>query len=106
MFDYRHGEAIGLVRAQHGKHTNAGLVIMDTPPAGYSGGSGYVRTMVRDVDGKAQIVLYDAKAKPRLRFTVPKSGHPAIEFLDASGKVTARFPRTMVPQGVRWNNCP
>lgn len=41
----------------------------------------------------AAVVLSDSAGHPRLRLTVTSAGQAAIEFLDASGKVTARLPR-------------
>jgi hypothetical protein len=86
VFDYNCGEAIALAKQQHGKHTNAELIAMD--PGGTGCADGPERIKVQTVDGKAQIVLNDAKGRSRLRFIVPKSGKPAIEFLNAKGAVT------------------
>ena len=40
----------------------------------------------------ARVSLSDANGKPRLNLTVDATGNPRIEFLDESGKVTARVP--------------
>jgi len=42
--------------------------------------------------GAATIVLSDAQGKPRLRLAVDADGNPRLEFLDETGKVTARIP--------------
>lgn len=43
-------------------------------------------------DQAATVSLADADGKARLNLTVDAAGNPRIEFLDASGKVTARLP--------------
>lgn len=92
VFDYNRAEAIALVKAQHGKDANAGLYVMAPPPAtGQLGIDGKMRIKVQTVNGKAQIVLNDVHGRPRLRLTVPKSGNPSIELLDADGKVARRI---------------
>lgn len=50
--------------------------------------------MGRTVARAAQLDLHDPNGKPRLRLRVDSLGAPSLEFLDASGKVTARFPET------------
>jgi hypothetical protein len=37
-------------------------------------------------------MLADLKGRPRLRLVVDSLGAPKIEFLDASGRVTAHLP--------------
>jgi hypothetical protein len=46
----------------------------------------------RDSSKAAVINLSDPDGKPRLRLKVDASGEPSLEFLDADGKVIARFP--------------
>jgi hypothetical protein len=91
VFDYNHGDGIGLIRRQRPGHTEAGLDILDPPPAGEFGHGGNPRVQVQVVNGDSQIVLRDAKGAPRLRFSVSKNGDPEIEFLDSNGKVTRQI---------------
>lgn len=42
----------------------------------------------RDFDDASKLVLRDGQGRPRLRLTVESSGVAAIQFLDASGRVT------------------
>lgn len=92
VFDYNRAEAIALVKAQHGKDADAGLYVMAPPPAtGELGIDGKMRIKVQTVNGNAQIILNDTKGRPRLRLSVPKSGSPSIELLDAGGKITRKI---------------
>jgi hypothetical protein len=47
----------------------------------------------KNADRAALVSLADANGKPRLTLTVDPNGNPRIEFLDESGKVTARVPQ-------------
>lgn len=47
----------------------------------------------RDPARNAVINLSDPNGKPRLRLKVDSLGTPSLEFLDAAGTVTARFPQ-------------
>jgi hypothetical protein len=44
-------------------------------------------------DRSSTVVLSDPQGKPRLTLTVDANGNPRIEFLDETGKVTARLPQ-------------
>lgn len=46
----------------------------------------------KERDRAASIVLSDPRGKPRLRLAVDSAGAARIEFLDAEGKVTNRYP--------------
>jgi hypothetical protein len=46
----------------------------------------------KNSDRSAAIVLADSEGKPRLNLRVDATGQASIEFLDADGKVTERFP--------------
>ncbi|HSA57433.1 MAG TPA: hypothetical protein VLE53_17105 [Gemmatimonadaceae bacterium] len=46
----------------------------------------------RDVNRAAVVTLSDPSGRPRLRLMVDSSGTAGLEFLDASGTVTARLP--------------
>lgn len=46
----------------------------------------------KNADKAASVVLADDQGRPRLTLTVDPSGNPRIEFLDETGKVTARVP--------------
>ena len=46
----------------------------------------------RDQSKAAVVNLSDPNGKPRLRLTVDSLGAPSMEFLDATGRVTARLP--------------
>lgn len=46
----------------------------------------------RDPKKAAVVNLFDPQGRPRLRLTVDSLGTPSLEFLDASGRVTARLP--------------
>ena len=55
--------------------------------------AGHVRLFVGKTEQRASVVdLRDAKGQPRLRLKVEADGAASIEFLDAAGKVTKRFP--------------
>jgi hypothetical protein len=45
-----------------------------------------------DTDNTSQVVLDDANGKPRIKMYVTAEGQAALQFLDASGKVTSQFP--------------
>jgi hypothetical protein len=47
----------------------------------------------KNSDRSAAIMLADADGKPRLNLRVDASGQAAIEFLDATGRVTQRLPQ-------------
>jgi hypothetical protein len=54
----------------------------------------------RPEDGTVEIALYDGNKRPRLRVTVGLEGDPALEFLDAAGRVTYRLaPESTEPGG-------
>lgn len=92
VFDYTKSEAMALIRSQNDKMSRAGLLIVDPAPADAPPGqNGNLRVEIQTVNGNAQIVLNDADGKPRLRMVVPKQGEPAIELLDAAGKVTRKI---------------
>jgi hypothetical protein len=42
----------------------------------------------------AEVLLSDAHGHPRIKLFVKPDGTSALEFLDASGKVVAQYPRT------------
>jgi hypothetical protein len=44
-------------------------------------------------DNAAQLLLSDAQGHPRIRMFVEPDGAAALQFLDASGKVVAQYPR-------------
>jgi hypothetical protein len=46
----------------------------------------------RDRDKNAALYLFDSEGKVRARLAVDSAGSAALEFLDASGKVTSKFP--------------
>ena len=46
----------------------------------------------KTADRSSTVELSDPQGKPRLTLTVDSAGNPRIEFLDESGKVTARLP--------------
>jgi hypothetical protein len=46
----------------------------------------------RSGDRSANVTLFDANSRPRLRLSVGPDGDPKLEFLDAAGKVTQVFP--------------
>jgi hypothetical protein len=46
----------------------------------------------RASDRSANVTLFDANSRPRLRLVVGPDGEPKLEFLDASGKVTQMLP--------------
>jgi hypothetical protein len=46
----------------------------------------------RDVNRAAIIDLADPQGRSRIRMRVDSLGTPSLEFLDANGTVTARFP--------------
>jgi hypothetical protein len=48
----------------------------------------------RDVQRNAVVELSDPDGRPRLRLRVDSLGTPALEFLDASGRVIARLPQS------------
>lgn len=48
----------------------------------------------RDPSKAAMLVLSDRGGRPRIRMAVDSTGAARLEFLDASGRVTARVPRT------------
>jgi hypothetical protein len=47
----------------------------------------------KNTDRAALVSLADAQGKPRLNLQVDADGTASIEFLDAAGKVTQRFPQ-------------
>jgi hypothetical protein len=46
----------------------------------------------RDPAKAAVLNLFDPQGRPRLRMIVDSLGTPSMQFLDESGKVTARYP--------------
>jgi hypothetical protein len=46
----------------------------------------------RSFDRSANIILFDANSRPRLRLSVGPDGDPKLEFLDAAGIVTQTLP--------------
>ena len=51
------------------------------------------RAYIGRTTSKAAVInLSDLQGKPRIRMMVDSLGTPSLEFLDAAGKVTARFP--------------
>jgi hypothetical protein len=46
-----------------------------------------------DQTNTAQVMLADAKGNPRIKMFVTPDGHAELQFLDATGKVTASFPK-------------
>jgi hypothetical protein len=46
----------------------------------------------KTADRSSTVSLSDPQGKPRLTLTVDSAGNPRIEFLDETGKVTARLP--------------
>jgi len=58
-----------------------------------SGAAGARRIFVgKDPDKAAQVVLCDARGKPRIRMIVDAAGAARLEFLDEAGKVTSSLP--------------
>ena len=54
----------------------------------------------RQEDGTVELALYDGYKRPRIRMTVGLEGNPALEFLDAEGRVTYRLaPGAAGPDG-------
>lgn len=45
-----------------------------------------------DKSNTAQVMLADAKGKPRIKMFVTPGGEAKLQFLDANGKVTAEYP--------------
>lgn len=50
-------------------------------------------------DNTAQVLLSDGQGHPRIRMFVKPDGTAALQFLDASGKVVAQYPRTARTRG-------
>lgn len=51
----------------------------------------------RSSDRSANVTLFDANSRPRLRLVVGPDGDARLEFLDAAGKVTQTFPAPAGP---------
>jgi hypothetical protein len=47
-----------------------------------------------DTTNTAQVMLADAKGHPRIKMFVQPDGTAALQFLDASGKVVAQYPKS------------
>jgi hypothetical protein len=46
----------------------------------------------RSFNRSANVTLFDANGRPRLRLSVGPEGYPKLEFLDAEGNITQTLP--------------
>jgi hypothetical protein len=96
-FDYTYQLTDGLRMIKRespdGSRWHAGFEIFDRRAKGPNAdesSQGIERVSLRDEDRDARLVISDAAGHPRIRIGVDASGTPAIEMLDASGKVSYR----------------
>jgi hypothetical protein len=99
VFDYHRSEAVAIGRFESldGKHTDAGISIVDPTPATQSllqGTVGHERISISGANRDARIVLSDPQGRPRIRLAVDSRGEPSIEVLDERGQPVLRLPET------------
>ena len=81
-------EVVPVVRMPDGPEKAKTLEAMDR-----EGAFGKMRMFAgRLDDGSSAILLFDDAGRPRLRMAVDAAGHGRLEFLDAAGRVTRRYP--------------
>jgi hypothetical protein len=96
-FDYTYQPTDGLRMVKRespdGSRWHAGFEILDRRPRGPGAdesSQGIERVSLRDEDRDARLIISDVAGHPRIRIGVDPNGTPAIEMLDASGKVVYR----------------
>jgi hypothetical protein len=93
-FDYAYQPTDGIYAIRResadGQHWQAGFGISDRrpyEPGPIESSQGTPRIALIDKDQDAQLLISDAAGHPRIRLSVPKSGEPKIEMLNAQGGI-------------------
>ncbi len=94
LFDqFKQDQVVGLVHGDANGRREAGVCVWDRPDEPFPAIGGATRLfMGKTVEGIAAIELRDGEGRVRLRLSVAGDGTAGLEFLDASGDVTARLP--------------
>ncbi len=95
MFDqFKQDQVVGISHNDTPGRRWAGLAVWDRPeePLPAFDGAATRLFVGKTVEGTATVALRDAEGRVRLRLFVAGDGTAGLEFLDASGEVTARLP--------------
>jgi len=94
LFDqFKQDQVLGLMHEDSDGRRNAGLCVWDRRDDPFPAVGGATRLFAgKTVDEAAVVELRDAANRVRLRLSVASDGTAGLEFLDASGEVTARLP--------------
>lgn len=94
VFDqFKQDQVVGVVHRDSVGRREAGLYVWDRPDEPFPAVGGVGRLFAgKTVERAAVIELRDADGQARLRLSVAADGTAGLEFLDASGEVTARLP--------------
>jgi hypothetical protein len=93
--DYSRSEAIGFVRRESSRGTEAKFVVQDPTPPGpieQVGVEGTDRISLGTADRVSSLELADTQGRPRIRVAVDASDRPSITILDEHGKVISSLP--------------
>lgn len=98
IFDYnaQPTDGIGLVKTENadGSRFAAGLTVADPrpfKPGPIESSEGISRIWLGNQDKDARLEIYDTQGRPRVRIGVGRDDVPALELLDAAGKVVRRI---------------
>ena len=94
LFDqFKQDQVVGISNEDADGQHRAGLSVWDRCDAPFPAIGGATRLFVGKTPERAAIVeLRDAAGRVRVRLSVASDGTAGLEFLDASGEVTARLP--------------
>ena len=94
MFDqFKQDQVVGIAHSDSVGRREAGLYVWDRPDEPFPAIGEVGRLFAgKTVERAAVIELRDADGQARLRLSVAADGTAGLEFLDASGEVTARLP--------------
>lgn len=94
MFDqFKQDQVVGISYQDAAGRRWAGLRVWDRPDEQLPAIGGATRLYAGKTDEQAAVVeLHDGAGRVRLRLSVANDGTAGLEFLDASGNVTARLP--------------
>lgn len=94
LFDqFKQDQVVGISHEDADGQRRAGLIVWDRCDEPFPAIGGATRLFVGKTPQRAAVVeLRDGTGRVRLRLSVGSDGTAGLEFLDASGEVTARLP--------------
>ena len=94
LFDqFKQDQVLGITHEDANGRRRAGVWVWDRRDEPFPATGGATRLFIgKTVEGSASVELRDGEGRVRLRLSVTRDCTAGLEFLDASGEVTARLP--------------